>query len=61
MPVVYRNARDKIQVQSLDLQIMLDDMFAVAKDVKELDFLEEALIAHVEGAREEAEGYLEEV
>lgn len=57
--VFYRSENGGLIVNTLNLQIFLDDMYMVAKSVEDLDFIEEQLVQHAEMAREEAEEYLQ--
>lgn len=57
--VFYRSENGGLIVNSLNLQIFLDDMYMVAKSVEDLDFIEGQLVQHAEMAREEAEEYLQ--
>ena len=57
--VFYRSENGGLTVNSLNLQIFLDDMYMVATSVEDLDFIEEQLVQYAEMAREEAEEYLQ--
>ena len=56
--VAFRGEKGGIVIDSLNLQILLDDIFMIAKTEEEVEYLEKILNEHVELAKEEAEEYL---
>jgi hypothetical protein len=58
--LITRNERGKLKFNTLEMEIMFDDLFDICKNQDEIEWLQEQLQSYVEGAANEKIEWLEQ-